>query len=327
MSAIFKTLYTHPRRKPRRRLTTDVNVCDSPNSELQCMTDENTSAMQKLYDCRRVQSAVAVDLDKFRGHLYVLDSGYDNCQPKIIVYDLKTYKCVRIYVIQSVELGGLNGSRLATLVVDARPFKGETRVYVGDALGGRIAVLDPDRNIWYMIALLHIQNYGSAVIQDYRRPEIYPDVPAECIAVSKLQSSVYLTSKRSHDLYTASFKDLRNLTSYVTPNVKNGDVLPVGLRVRWEGVKLGVSSGLYADIQGGLNYVYTRDFVAVRLSLIAGAAPVAAEDHKVLLQSYDLLPAVTKIFSDNANYLQVWALNAVPNSKNRHLVKINTLTL
>ncbi|XP_060851578.1 uncharacterized protein LOC132929946 isoform X3 [Rhopalosiphum padi] len=229
--------------------------------------------------------------------------------------------------IQSVELGGLNGSRLATLVVDARPFKGETRVYVGDALGGRIAVLDPDRNIWYMIALLHIQNYGSAVIQDYRRPEIYPDVPAECIAVSKLQSSVYLTSKRSHDLYTASFKDLRNLTSYVTPNVKNGDVLPVGLRVRWEGVKLGVSSGLYADIQGGLNYVYTRDFVAVRLSLIAGAAPVAAEDHKVLLQSYDLLPAVTKIFSDNANYLQVWALNAVPNSKNRHLVKINTLTL
>jgi hypothetical protein len=104
--------------------------------------------------------------------------------------------------------------------VDARPFKGETRVYVGDALGGRIAVLDPDRNIWYMIALLHIQNYGSAVIQDYRRPEIYQDVPAECIAVSKLQSSVYLTSKRSHDLYTASFKDLRNLTSYVTPNVK-----------------------------------------------------------------------------------------------------------
>ncbi|XP_025201991.1 uncharacterized protein LOC112599339 isoform X2 [Melanaphis sacchari] len=284
------------------------------------MTDENTSAMQKLYDCRRVQSAVAVDLDKFRGHLYVLDSGYDNCQPKIIIYDLKTYKC-----IQLVELGGLNGSGLAMLVVDARPFKGETRVYIGDTHSGRIAVLDPDRNIWYMVAL-HSQNYGAAVIQDYRRPDVYPDVPAECIAVSKLQSSVYLTSTHSHDLYTASFKDLRNLTSKVTPSVKNGDVLPVGLRVRWEGVKLGVSSGLYADIQGGLNYVYTRDFVAVRLSLIAGGPPIAAENHKVLLQSYKLLPAVTKIFTDNANYLQVWALNAVPNSKNRHVVKINTLT-
>jgi hypothetical protein len=59
---------------------------------------------QKLYDCRRVQSAVAVDLDKFRGHLYVLDSGYDNCQPKIIVYDLKTYKCVRIYVVNIITI-------------------------------------------------------------------------------------------------------------------------------------------------------------------------------------------------------------------------------
>ncbi|KAF0772807.1 Uncharacterized protein FWK35_00010790 [Aphis craccivora] len=269
--------------------------------------------VDKIYDCSSIQSAVSVDLDKFRGHLYVLDGGYDNCQPKIIVYDLKTYK-----YIQSVELVGLNGSGLATLVVDARPFKAEMRVYVGGKHSGRIVVLDPDRNIWYMVAL-HAQNYGGAVIQDYRRPEVNQEVPAECIAVSKLQSSVYLTSTRSHELYTASFKDLRNITSYVTPSVKNGDVLPVGLRVRWEGVKLGVSSGLYADIQGGLNYVYTRDFVAVRLSLIAGGAPVAAENHKVLLQSYDLLPAVTKIFTDNTNYLQVWALNAVPNSKNRHL--------
>jgi len=103
--------------------------------------------------------------------------------------------------------------------VDARPFKGEIRVYVGDTHSGRIVVLDPDRNIWYMVAL-HAQNYGGTVIQDYRRPEVNPDVPAECIAVSKLHSSVYLTSTHSHDLYTASFKDLRNITSYVTPSIK-----------------------------------------------------------------------------------------------------------
>lgn len=58
---------------------------------------------------------------------------------------------------------------------------------------------------------------------------------------------------------------------------------------------------------------------------MTGGVPVAAEDHKVLLQSYDLLPAVTKIFTDNTNYRQVWALNAMPNAENRHLVKINTL--
>lgn len=51
----------------------------------------------------------------------------------------------------------------------------------------------------------------------------------------------------------------------------------------------------------------------------------AVEDQKLLMQSYDLLPAVTKIFTDNVNYLQVWAMNAVPNSENRHSVKINTL--
>jgi len=132
--------------------------------------------------------------------------------------------------IQSVELGGLNGSVLATLVVDARPFKGETRVYAGDARGGRIAVFDPDRSVWYMVAL-RAQNHGGAVIPD-QVPEVDREVPAECIAVSpvsKLQSSVYLTSTRSHHLYSASFKDLRNLTSYVTPSIKV--YTPAGLNI------------------------------------------------------------------------------------------------
>lgn len=64
---------------------------------------------QKLYDCRRVQSAVALDLDRIRGHLYVLDSGYDNgcCQPKIVIYDLKTTRCVCIYLyLRYVNLFG-----------------------------------------------------------------------------------------------------------------------------------------------------------------------------------------------------------------------------
>lgn len=54
---------------------------------------------QKLNDCHRVQSAVAIDLDKIRWHLYVLDGGgygINNCRSKIVVYDLKTYKRVRI---------------------------------------------------------------------------------------------------------------------------------------------------------------------------------------------------------------------------------------
>jgi hypothetical protein len=54
-------------------------------------------------------------------------------------------------------------------------------------------------------------------------------------------------------------------------------------------------------------------------------AGVGVEEHTVVLQSHESLPAVTKIFTDNLNYLQVWALNAVPNAENRHTVKINTL--
>lgn len=67
-----------------------------------------------------------------------------------------------------------------------------------------------------------------------------------------------------------------------------------------------------------------------RLSIGLGVAPAAtaaARNHKVLLQSYELLPAVTKIFTDSANYLQIWALNVMPNAENRHVVKINTLSI
>lgn len=53
----------------------------------------------------------------------------------------------------------------------------------------------------------------------------------------------------------------------MTVYIQNGDVLSVGLRVHRVGVKLGRSGGLYVDIQGGLNYVYTRDFVAVRYNI------------------------------------------------------------
>lgn len=115
--------------------------------------------------------------------------------------------------IQSMELVGLNGSGLATLVVDARPFKGETRAYAGDVSGGHLTVFDPNMGVWYRVTLR-----CDCDPPPERTGEVV--VPTEFVAVSKLYSTVYLTSKRSHDLYSASFRDLRNLTSYVTPSVK-----------------------------------------------------------------------------------------------------------
>lgn len=101
-------------------------------------------------------------------------------------------------------------------------------------------------------------------------------------------------------------------------------------RIKFPGI-LHIICNMYTEfLKTNRSFELTRVLFYIyvcRLSLIAGGAPVTAENHKVLLQSYDLLPAVTKIFTDNTNYLQVWALNAVPNSKNRHLVKINTLAL
>lgn len=105
------------------------------------------------------------------------------------------------------ELGGLNGLELATLVVDARPFKGETRVYVGNVRGGYLVVLDPVRSVWYMVTLNRPQDQDN-------------DIPTEYVTVSKFQSLVFFTSTHSHNLYSASFKDLRNLTSYIIPSVK-----------------------------------------------------------------------------------------------------------
>ncbi|XP_050548381.1 uncharacterized protein LOC126910021, partial [Daktulosphaira vitifoliae] len=89
------------------------------------------------------------------------------------------------------------------------------------------------------------------------------------------------------------------------------------------GEKLGTSKGLYVDIYGGINYVYARDFAAVRWIPSMG---LSAEGHKVLLQSRNKLPAVTKILADSS-YLQVWAINEKPDSDyQRFTVRINSLT-
>ncbi|XP_050432595.1 uncharacterized protein LOC126840723 [Adelges cooleyi] len=257
---------------------------------------------QKLRHCQHVQSAVAVDLDKIRGHLYVLDAGYEECQPKVVVYGLKAFKTVQL-----AELGGANVSDMSTLAVDARPLKGETRVYIGSRRGGYITVFDPGEGGWHRISLSSLDGEN--------------EVPVEFLAVSKLQSLVYFTSALSHSLYSASLRDLRNLTSYVKPGVKSGDTIPGELPVRCEGTKLGISRGLYVDIQGGTNYVYARDFAAVRWTPSMG---LSAEKHTVMLQSRDQLPAVVKICADNT-YLQVWAINGKPNADHRYTVKINTL--
>lgn len=110
-----------------------------------------------------------------------------------------------------MELGGLTGSELSTLAVDARPLKGETRVYVGNLRGGFLTVFDPELSVWYRVTLS---------CSDHEQEET--NIPTECIAVSKLHLSVFLTSTRSHNVYSASLKDLRNLTSYVTPSAMVG---------------------------------------------------------------------------------------------------------
>lgn len=50
--------------------------------------------VQTVGDCSTVQSAVSSD-DDSRGKLYVLDAGFNICEPKVIVYDLRTNKKVR----------------------------------------------------------------------------------------------------------------------------------------------------------------------------------------------------------------------------------------
>lgn len=138
-------------------------------------------------------------------------------------------------------LDGLNGRELSALVVDARPFKVETRAYAGNTRGGHLAVIDPDRGVWYRVALQSCsplalppprgrehQDSGRDEYRDRdedrdprRRAERDEDrVPAERVAVSWLPTTVFFTSTRCSGLYAASFKDLRNLTSYVTDTVK-----------------------------------------------------------------------------------------------------------
>ncbi|XP_050540369.1 uncharacterized protein LOC126905011 [Daktulosphaira vitifoliae] len=261
-----------------------------------------TANALKLHYCHHIQSAVALDVDKIRSHLYVLDAGYEECYPKIVIYDLKVYKTV-----QQTELLGVNGSDVSTLVVDARPLKGETRVFMGSKLGGYITVFDPGEGSWHRVAL----NCAEET-----------DVPSEFLAISKFQLLIYFTSTQSNNMYSVPLRDLRNLTSYMKPSIQSDDFFGQ-LKARCLGEKLGTSKGLYVDIYGGINYVYARDFAAVRWIPSMG---LSAEGHKVLLQSRNKLPAVTKILADSS-YLQVWAINEKPDSDyQRFTVRINSLT-
>lgn len=114
--------------------------------------------------------------------------------------------------IRRTELDGLNGTGLTALVVDARPFIGKTRVYIGDANGrGYLTVFDPDRSVWYKVPLSHHRTVTTAA--DDGQSDDDADVAAECLTVSKFRSCVFLTSAQSRSFYSASFRDLRDLTS------------------------------------------------------------------------------------------------------------------
>lgn len=130
---------------------------------------------------------------------------------KVLIFLQHWLICIFFFLqIQSTELDGLDGSELseAGLTVDARPFKSGTRVYAGGVGVGHLTAFDPARGVWYRVPL---------DLDPRDRVSGDGGVTAECVAVSRSQSYVFFTSARSHDLYSASFRHLRNLTSRVTP--------------------------------------------------------------------------------------------------------------
>ncbi|KAF5284539.1 hypothetical protein FQA39_LY16989 [Lamprigera yunnana] len=230
-------------------------------------------SFQQYWDkCENLQNVVSVDVEAKTGRLWILDKGTKKCYPKIVIYDLYTN-----IILHVSKLDSFADEELSYLVVDQSVEFG-TFCYVGQKSANKLIVFSLDSLIWSII------KFDSGPI----RPER--------IVISRSDLKLFLTADKGDDVLALNLTDVRSIGGkrFFTDHT---------LDVAYVGKKLGPSTGIAVDIAGGLNYYLPRDHAVVRWDT---RKPLMAEYHSVLLQSYDILPYVSHLFSDPQN--NIWAL-------------------
>ncbi|KYM75784.1 hypothetical protein ALC53_13848 [Atta colombica] len=273
-------------------------------------------------DYETLISVTGLDVDA-RGRLWVLDApdGYDRW-PRIIIYDLKRND----RLVSSTELTKVSVKHLKSLVID--PFEDQWgfRGYIADA-GDETIIIYSSGNLHTFEENLYmaLQNYSLFMsiairisglckwwkLRMLHGPEI-PRVQFSDLAVSRMNSILYMTGHNSHDLFSINLEristdKLLRISSRVLQNVT----------VTWLGKKLGSSVGLFTDLKDGLHYFMTSERASVRWNT---KLPLNAQSHSVLVQNDDV-PCITDYIMDSRR--NVWGL---VNSKCPGTTKKNTLS-
>ncbi|XP_018402693.1 PREDICTED: uncharacterized protein LOC108779724 [Cyphomyrmex costatus] len=245
-------------------------------------------------DYETLISVTGLDVDA-RGRLWVLDTpnGYDRW-PRIIIYDLKRND----RLVSFTELTKVSSKYLKSLVIG--PFEDQWgfRGYIADAGDETIIVYSLGNSglrKWWKLRMSH-------------GPEI-PRVQSTDLAVSRMNSILYMTGHNSHDLFSINLDRIRTdkllrTSSRVLQNVT----------VTWLGKKLGSSVGLFSDLKDGLHYFMTSERASVRWDtklplnvnyLIQSPLKFQAQSHSVLVQNDDV-PCITDYIMDARK--NVWGL-------------------
>ncbi|XP_012063539.1 PREDICTED: uncharacterized protein LOC105626858 [Atta cephalotes] len=245
-------------------------------------------------DYETLISVTGLDVDA-RGRLWVLDApdGYDRW-PRIIIYDLKRND----RLVSSTELTKVSVKHLKSLVID--PFEDQWgfRGYIADAGDETIIIYSSGLCKWWKLRMLH-------------GPEI-PRVQFSDLAVSRMNSILYMTGHNSHDLFSIN---LERISTDKLLRISSREVQNV--TVTWLGKKLGSSVGLFSDLKDGLHYFMTSERASVRWNT---KLPLNAQSHSVLIQNDDV-PCITDYIMDSRR--NVWGL---VNSKCPGTTKKNTLS-
>ncbi|KAK9752195.1 Major royal jelly protein [Popillia japonica] len=236
---------------------------------------------QKWGSCKDHQDVISVDLDARKAKLWVLDRGNQNCLPKIVIYNLH-YNTIG----QSCKLSDdlVVGEKLSALVVDPIEDKMGKKAYIGGLDNYILIFCLRGLKLW-KIKVLSPLNFDLVI-------------STSSLTISTKRSVLFLTGTTDINLHSFNLTNLKDYHEIYS----NKKEVYLQMNVTTIGEKLGPSSGMIADSGSGLYYYLIRDYAIVKWN----SRPFIAENHDVLIQSYETLPYVSQIFYGPKD--TIWAL-------------------
>ncbi|XP_018567486.1 uncharacterized protein LOC108908061 [Anoplophora glabripennis] len=246
----------------------------------------NILEYQKRKECDKIQDAISLDMEPRKPKLWILDKGNEFCNPKILSYNVIFNTISEISELQNVPRENLN-----VITIDPQQSEFGSRIYIGNAGDSTLLVFSSNNLKWRKLTLRDMSNPAISINADY-------------LAISKTDSFMYITGRKSLELFSINLHDVRSSEEPSSNESEKEINVSSTVNVTLIGQKLGMSTGLETDFKSGLSYYMVRDYVVVRWMI---GLPMEAEYHTVLTQSYEELPYVSELFTDPYHY-GLWAL-------------------